>query len=241
VQALGASLGSHLHELAWGRDPRPVEPDRATKSIGHEETYARDHHDRQPLEREAVRLSDGVAARLRSAGLAGRTVTLKVRFGDFRTITRSKTLREAVATGPEIARVAQALLEGVDPSPGIRLLGVSASNLIDRTATQLTLAEGDGGERRWEGVGQAVEEVRRRYGDKAVGPAALLDGAGSVPERRAGSVPERRAGSVPERRAGSVPERRAGSVPERRAGRVSEPGRGLRLRRMGDQQWGPGE
>jgi DNA polymerase-4 len=195
VGALGPALGTHLHELAWGRDPRPVEPDRATKSIGHEETYARDHHDRQPLEREAVRLGDAVAARLRAAGLAGRTVTLKVRFGDFRTITRSRTVREPVATGPEIARLAQALLDEVDPSPGVRLLGVAASNLVERPGTQLRLAEGDGGERRWEGVGAAVSEVRRRYGEAAVGPAALLDGDHTT----------------------------------------------LRLRRLGDQQWGPRE
>ena len=195
VGALGAALGAHLHELAWGRDPRAVEPDRPTKSIGHEETYARDHHERPPLHREAVRLSDGVAARLQAAGLAGRTVTLKVRFGDFHTITRSRTLREPVATGPEIARVAHALIEAVDPSPGVRLLGVSASNLVPRPATQLTLEEGDRGERRWQGVGRAVEEVRRRYGDGALGPAALLD------EERGG----------------------------------------VRLRRLGDQQWGPGE
>jgi DNA polymerase-4 len=195
VGALGTALGGHLHDLAWGRDPRPVEPDRPTKSIGHEETYPRDHHERAPLHREAVRLSDGVAARLRAAGLAGRTVTLKVRFGDFHTITRSRTLREPVASGPEIARVAQALIDEVDPSPGVRLLGVSASNLVARPGTQLTLDEGDRGERRWGGVGEAVEEVRRRYGDAAVGPAALLD---------------------------------------------DERG-GVRLRRLGDQQWGPGE
>jgi DNA polymerase-4 len=195
VGALGASLGAHLHELAWGRDPRPVEPDRPTKSIGHEETYPRDHHDRAPLRREAVRLADGVAARLHAAGLAGRTVTLKVRFADFHTITRSRTLRDPVATGPEIARVAQALVDEVDPSLGVRLLGVSATNLVPRPGTQLTLDEGDRGERRWGGVGQVVEEVRRRFGDAALGPAALLDEAGG----------------------------------------------GVRLRRLGDQQWGPGE
>ncbi|MDQ4098171.1 MAG: DNA polymerase IV [Actinomycetota bacterium] len=193
VGALGQALGTHLHELAWGRDPRPVEPDRAAKSIGHEETYARDHRTRQSLGREAVRLSDAVAARLRASGLAGRTITLKVRFGDFRTITRSRTVREPVATGPEIARLAQGLLAQVDPSPGVRLLGVAASNLVERPGTQLTLPEGEGGERRWEGVGEAVAAVRRRYGEAAVGPAALLDGERST----------------------------------------------LRLRRLGDQQWGP--
>jgi DNA polymerase-4 len=192
VRAVGESAGRHLHDLAWARDPRPVEPERDAKSIGHEETYAVDHFARSALELEVVRLADGVASRLRAAGLAGRTVTLKVRFADFRTITRSRTVKAALANGPEVAKVAQALLAGVDPSPGVRLLGVSASNLVERPATQLSLAESTP----WEGVAQAVEGVRRRYGEAAVGPAALL-GAGR-----------------------------------------SAPG-GLRLRRLGDQQWGP--
>jgi DNA polymerase-4 len=192
VGALGEALGNHLHELAWARDLRPVEPHRAARSIGHEETYARDHHHREPLALEIVRLSDAVAARLRAAGLAGRTVTIKVRFGDFRTITRSRTVPEPLATGPELARVAHVLLEGVDPSPGVRLLGVSASHLVEPPATQLALAhDGESKPASWEVVGQAVADVRRRYGDNAVGPAALLDA------------------------------------------------HQLRLRRLGDQQWGP--
>ena len=193
VGAVGEAVGRHLHDLAWARDPRRVEPERDSKSIGHEETYAVDHHDRATLAVEVVRLADGVAARLRSAGLAGRTVTLKIRFADFRTITRSRTVKAPLADGPGVAKVAQALLADVDPAPGVRLLGVSASNLVEGPATQLALVDaglgGDGIR-----VAQAVEDVRRRYGEAAVGPAALL----------------------------------ARGAP------------GLRLRRMGDQQWGPG-
>ncbi|MDQ1373356.1 MAG: polymerase, partial [Actinomycetota bacterium] len=88
VGTLGQSLGAHLHELANGRDPRPVEPDRAIKSVSHEETYAADHVEHEPLRIEAVRMADAVAARLRTGKLAGRTVSIKVRFGDFATITR---------------------------------------------------------------------------------------------------------------------------------------------------------
>ena len=75
--------GRHLHELAWGRDEREVEPNRDVKSVGHEETYAHDRHDHADLRPEVVRMADAVATRLRAGGLAGRTVTLKVRFGDF--------------------------------------------------------------------------------------------------------------------------------------------------------------
>ena len=87
VTALGEAVGHHLHDLAWGRDARGVEPDRPVKSVSHEETYAHDLHLTSELAAEAVRLADGVAARLRRAGLGGRTVSIKVRFHDFSTIT----------------------------------------------------------------------------------------------------------------------------------------------------------
>ena len=186
VGALGEAAGRHLHDLAWARDPRPVEPERDSKSIGHEETYAVDHHDRSTLAVEAVRLADGVASRLRAAGLAGRTVTLKVRFADFRTITRSRTVKAPLADGPGVAKVAQALLAEVDLSPGVRLLGVSASNLVEGPTSQLTLADAAKGDGDWQGVAQAVADVRRRYGEAAVGPAALLARAGGLSLHRMG-------------------------------------------------------
>ena len=103
VAALGRSQGRHLHALANGHDPRVVEPERKVKSIGHEETFARDHHRRSTLDRELVRFADAVATRLRAQGVAGRTVQIKVRFGDFRTITRSSTLPVAVDDAPDAA------------------------------------------------------------------------------------------------------------------------------------------
>jgi DNA polymerase-4 len=172
IGALGDAVGRHLHDLAWARDPRAVEADRAPRSIGHEETYAVDHREREPLRREVVRLSDGVAARLRHAGLGGRTVTLKVRFADFRTITRSHTVRDPLATAPDIAEVAAALLAGIDPSSGVRLLGVCVAQLAPRPSSQLSLEEVSASGR--EEVAKAVDEVRRRFGDRAVGPATLL-------------------------------------------------------------------
>jgi len=173
VGALGAALGRSLHDLAHNRDPRAVQPDRAPKSVGHEETYPRDHHDRRRLEREVVRLADGVANRLRRQGLAGRTVTLKVRFGDFRTVTRSRTEPEALDTGFDLAATGAALLDGVDLSPGVRLLGLSVSNLEAATGRQLSLEDGAvGGPRA--GVARAVDRVRARFGDEAVGPASLV-------------------------------------------------------------------
>ncbi|HLH47235.1 MAG TPA: DNA polymerase IV, partial [Acidimicrobiales bacterium] len=153
-QTVGRHAGRHLHGLAQGVDLRPVEPDRAVKSIGHEETFGTDRWDPAELRRELVRMGDGVASRLRRAGLAGRTVQLKVRMGDFTTITRARTLPSAVDTGPTITALAWALLEPIDIDRGVRLLGVSVSSLeaaVGR-AEQLALdftggAPGSGGAR----------------------------------------------------------------------------------------------
>jgi DNA polymerase-4 len=181
VHALGDAQGRHLHALAWGRDERPVEPDRATKSIGHEETYAHDHYEPEPLRREAVRMAEAVSSRLREHGVAGRTVTIKVRFADFQTITRSRTVPDPVDTGFSVAAVACDLLRQVDPSPGVRLLGVSASNLVERPARQLSLEEASAP---WDEATRAVDEVRRRFGEDAVGPASMVGKEGLHLKRR---------------------------------------------------------
>ena len=144
---LGPALGRHLHDLAWARDDRPVEPDRAVRSIGHEETFGHDLFDVDRLHVQVVRQCDAVATRLRRAGVAGRTVTLKVRFGDFRTITRSRTIPRPRARRPGLARVAAELLDGVDCSPGVRLVGVSVSNLAEPESEQLRLEESGWGQR----------------------------------------------------------------------------------------------
>ena len=210
VGALGEAHGRHLHALAWAGDDRPVEPERAAKSIGHEETYASDHHSRDTLRKEALRLSDAVANRLREAGVAGRTVTLKIRFATFQTITRSRTVPAPVDAGPAIARVATELLDAIDPSTGVRLLGVSLSNLAPRPAEQLRLGAEDGEDvDREPAVARAVDEVRRRYGDQAVGPATLLRGDGLAVKRRGdqqwGPPSRSRGRSGPESPSGETP------------------------------------
>jgi DNA polymerase-4 len=172
--ALGKAQGLHLHNLAWARDDRPVVPEQKVKSVGHEETYAKDLHDHTALGREAVRMADAVARRLRQAGLEGRTITIKVRFHDFRTITRSSTLPAPTATAALVASVAKDLLQGVDPGPGVRLFGVSLSNLSDAADEQLTFAGGDV----WDEASRAVDAIRERFGETAVGPAVLADADG---------------------------------------------------------------
>jgi DNA polymerase IV len=182
VRAVGDAHGRHLHDLAHARDDRPVIPDQRPKSVSHEETFARDIHDRERLGREVVRMADGVASRLRRAGLAGRTVTLKVRFGDFRTITRSTTLPSLVDDAPVVARAAGELLATVDPAPGVRLLGVGVSGLASGSARQLSFD--DLGGRDWSPASGAVDRIRDRYGDTAIGPASAIGPDGLRIKRR---------------------------------------------------------
>jgi DNA polymerase-4 len=174
--ALGDANGRQLHDLAHGIDDRPVIPDQALKSVGHEETFAEDHHSRESLEREAVRMGDAVAARLRANGLAGRTVTIKVRFHDFRTITRASTLPAPVDSATAIVRAAKALLTGVDPSPGVRLFGVSVSGFVPGAGRQLSLD--DVAAPGWQEADGAIDAIRRRFGADAIGPAVLAGPGG---------------------------------------------------------------
>ncbi len=130
VSSLGKSAGTALYDLAWGRDPRPVEPGREVKSIGQEETYPTDVTDREELERRVVMMSSVVAGKVREHGFVAKTVTLKLRYGDFTTLTRSRTFPSPQSTGPALWEAAKSLLAELDLRDGARLLGVSASGLL---------------------------------------------------------------------------------------------------------------
>lgn len=188
VSMLGSASGQRLHELAWARDPRPVEANQAAKSISFEETYQRDRYDHEDLHGELVRLADAVAGRTRAAAVRGKTITVKMRFADFSTVTRSRTLPGAVDSGPEILKVADALMRSVDPSPGVRLLGVGVSSLVpvdQDAAEQLTLDLAAGpSSSSHAAANKAVDAIRDRYGSAAVGPAALLGERGIRTKRR---------------------------------------------------------
>ena len=174
-RAVGESLGRHLHNLAHGIDERRVTPSEAAKSVGSEETFSRDLDETGEILREILRLADRTGGRLRSNGLSGRTVTLKVRFSNFSTITRSKTLDHDVNTTSEIFDVARALYLKLDPQrPRIRLLGVSVTGLATgRPLRQLELG-GAGSGPGWDEASKAVDDLRRRFGDDSVGLATLL-------------------------------------------------------------------
>ncbi|MET0902449.1 MAG: DNA polymerase IV, partial [Acidimicrobiales bacterium] len=182
VASLGAANGAHLRQLAMGLDDRDVVPHQKAKSIGHEETFAHDHHRLESLQRQLVRLGDSVAQRLRAAGVAGRTVTIKVRFHDFRTITRSVTLASAVDTGPDVVRAATELLHKVDPTAGVRLLGVHVSQLTDSSARQLSLEDVEAPS--WDDATGAIDAIRARYGHDAIVPASLAGPEGIRVKKR---------------------------------------------------------
>jgi DNA polymerase-4 len=187
--ALGTSLGTRLHALATNVDPRAVIPEREAKSIGAEETYAVDLRGRPDCDRELVRLVDRVSARLRRAQLGARTVTLKIRFEDFETRTRAHTIPEATDVSTVFLATVRELLDELDCSRGVRLLGVSLSQLEVPGPVQGVLALDEAGssdharvERR-AAVEHAVDAVRDRFGSLAVGPASLVDG--TAPRREA--------------------------------------------------------
>ena len=190
TRALGPASAGHLHRLANGRDPRTVTPDRAEKSIGHEVTFERDVAEPAAIDREFLRLAERVAYRLRSGGWVARTLSIKLRFGDFETITRSNTLAEPTDVAQRITTESRALYAA---SPvvgrGLRLIGVRAENLLPTGTIARGLWSDD---ESWRDAEETIDALSEKFGRGAVQRASLLGGA---PPRR-GSVPNSSVGSL---------------------------------------------
>ena len=244
---LGVAAGRHLSELSRGIDDRPVEPVQEAKSIGHEETFTADLWDMDDLHRRLHRMVDASATALRSAERAARTVTVKLRFGDFSQITRSHTLDGPIDATPAIAAVAAALLDGVDVAKGVRLLGVSLSGLSDPGGgTQLRLDLG----------APAVTVAPTTHADGG-GDQLPVPGRGTPPDGDQGPAGGQEPVGVPTtvREDAAVTAARlqetwssvTGAVDAIRArygGEAVGPAslvtpEGLRVRRRGEAQWGP--
>lgn len=172
VRTLGSAVGTHLHDLANGRDPREVGAGPGTRSVSVEETFTDDIVARDDLERELVRLCDRLEGRLRRAGMRGRTVTLKVRFSNFATVTRSATVDGDVGYRSELWSVVRGLLDRARVGGrAVRLLGVGVSGLgADTGARRLRL----GGERA-DAAARAAASVKERFGEDAIVPARLVE------------------------------------------------------------------
>ena len=182
-RALGVAAGTHLAALAWGRDERSVIAHEPEKSVGAEETFAVDIDDPEMIHRELLRLSEKVAARLRAGRHSGRTISIKVRFHDFSTITRSKTLRDATDVGQEIYTTARQLFDALGLQRArLRLVGVRVEGLVDAQIQpqQLLL---DAPERGWRDAEQAVDRAASRFGSGTVRPATLVRRADEQPQR----------------------------------------------------------
>ena len=184
VSALKHSIGEahaiHLVQLANGIDQSPVVSDRETKSIGHEETFSHDLFDKTVLRTHLVRLADAVARRCREDQLVPRTVTLKVKFSDFQTITRSHTQVTSVTSAQAMVQMIEPLLNGLDISRGVRLIGLSTRN-FEEHEPQLSLFD-DGAlttdiaalDEVWAPATRAIDDIRSRFGDSAIRPASTL-------------------------------------------------------------------
>ncbi|MFC7548436.1 DNA polymerase IV [Plantactinospora sp. GCM10030261] len=178
--ALGEAAARHLHELSWGRDPRRVTPEQVEKSIGAETTFDIDVADPAEIRRALLSLADKVGVRLRRAGQAGRTVSIKVRFADFRTIGRSRTLAFPTDVAREVFETAWALFDALRPGDRIRLVGVRVEGLVPAgSATRQPVLGAP--EHGWREAEAAADAVAARFGRSVVGPASLLSRADPPP------------------------------------------------------------
>lgn len=187
--ALGAHLGPALQDLAWARDRRSVVPTRRERSIGADETFERDVADPVEIHRYLLGLSQRATSRMRTARLMARTVSIKVRFTDFRTITRSRTLPAPTDVTKEVYAVACELYDALGSPGRVRLVGVRMEGLLqrDNAVVQPRL---DTPELGWREAEAAADAASARFGSGAVRPAALVrrSSSGSTTGSRRGDL-----------------------------------------------------
>jgi DNA polymerase-4 len=174
ARVIGQAAAEHLYELAWGRDPRIVTPNQAEKSIGAERTFDSDLDDPELLHAEFLDLSNKVAKRLRAAEYFARTITIKVRFADFTSVTRSKSLSSSTDLATEIYTTSKSLFDAMQLQRArVRLVGVRATGLVpaSESAVQLEFSQRDSG---WREAEHAIDQVSQKFGNSAVKPARLI-------------------------------------------------------------------
>lgn len=172
IRALGESTGASLYELAWGRDYRDVIPDEPEKSIGNEETFSEDLDSPDEILREFLRMSEKATARLRERSLFAKTISIKIKFADFSSLTRSKTVPIAIDNTHDTYEVVKALYLALrNEGARIRLVGVSLSQLQEGAPVQLELGAR---ERGWREADTAIDRAQARFGRGSVRAGRLI-------------------------------------------------------------------
>ncbi len=173
IRALGQAAGQSLYELAWGRDDRDVIPEEPDKSISAAETFDRDIDDPEIIAKEILRMCERASSRMRQRSLFAKTITLKIRFADFTTINRSKTLPLPIDTTHEIYEIAKGLYEALAIGRArIRLVGVSLDNLHTYSHEQLVLGARESS---WRELQGGIDAAKARFGSDSVRPGRLID------------------------------------------------------------------
>ena len=185
IQALGKTQGAHLHRLAHGVDERNVEARQNIKSLSHEETFSEDLYSEQRITTEIFRMADAVGKRLRGLGILGATVNIKVRLKDFSTFTRSVTLPNPTDSGKIVGKNAVNLLESIETSSGVRLLGVGVSNLTESDlGLQLSFDDIEGNDPEWRDAEKAIDQIHEKFGTQSIGAASTLSETGLRPKEK---------------------------------------------------------
>lgn len=173
IRALGEAAGQSLYELAWGRDDRDVIPEEPDKSISAAETFDRDIDDPEIIAKEILRMCERASSRMRERSLFAKTITLKIRFADFTTVNRSKTLPLPIDTTHEIFEIAKGLYEALSIGRArIRLVGVSLENLQTDSHEQLILGARESS---WRELQGGIDAAKARFGSDSVRPGRLID------------------------------------------------------------------
>ena len=184
IRALGQASGASLYELAWGRDYRDVTPNEPDKSISAAETFAQDIDDPEEILQEFLRLTEKAAARLRENGYYAKTISIKVRFADFSTISRSKTLPLPIDSTHDIYEIAKTLYLGLNLDRArLRLVGISLDNLSEAAPEQLLLGAREKG---WREADTAIDRAKLRFGGGSVRPGRLIRKSSADPKAAEG-------------------------------------------------------
>jgi DNA polymerase-4 len=174
IRVLGQASGSSLYELAWGRDYRDVEIEHIEKSISSSETFDQDLDSQEEILKEFLRLTERSVERMREKGFAAGTISIKVRFTDFKTISRSKTVDLPITGTQEIFEVVKNLYLALNlENVLIRLVGVSLDSLVeDEEINQMVLGQRTSG---WQQADKAVDRIKNKFGSASLRPARLVE------------------------------------------------------------------